>query len=338
MIQATLRTNFFQTGPDGEPKTYVSFKLDPHADPGPAGPAAQVRDLGVLARGRGRAPALRQGRARRPALVRPPRGLPHRGPGPGQGADGEERGDRAGRCQGRVLRQEPAGPGGGPRRLAGRGHRQLQDLHLRPAGHHRQPGRRRGRAAGRRGAPRRRRPLPGGGRRQGHRDVLRHRQRRGRSTTGSGSATPSPPAARSATTTRPWASPRAAPGSRSSATSASSAWTPRTRTSPSSASATCPATCSATACCCPSTSGWSRPSTTGTSSSTPSPDAAKSFAERQRMFDLPRSLLGGLRHELISRRRRRLPAQREVDPDLPAGAPGARDPEAVGPAADARPT
>ena len=32
--------------------------------------------------------------------------------------------------------------------------------------------------------------------------------------------------------------------------------------------ATCPATCSATACCCPSTSGWSRPSTTGTCSST----------------------------------------------------------------------
>ena len=35
------------------------------------------------------------------------------------------------------------------------------------------------------------------------------------------------------------------------------------------ASATCPATCSATGCCCRSTSGWSRRSTTGTSSSTP---------------------------------------------------------------------
>jgi len=28
VIRATLRTNFFQTGPDGQPKTYISFKLD----------------------------------------------------------------------------------------------------------------------------------------------------------------------------------------------------------------------------------------------------------------------------------------------------------------------
>ena len=53
------------------------------------------------------------------------------------------------------------------------------------------------------------------------------------STTASGSTTRSPPAARPATTTRRWASPRAAPGSRSSGTSASWAWTPRPRTSPS---------------------------------------------------------------------------------------------------------
>ena len=54
-------------------------------------------------------------------------------------------------------------------------------------------------------------------------------------------------------------------------------WTPRPRTSPWSASATCPATCSATGCCCPSTSGWSRRSTTGTSSSTRHPDPASSY-------------------------------------------------------------
>jgi glutamate dehydrogenase len=29
LVGATLRTNFFQAGPDGEPKTYTSFKLDP---------------------------------------------------------------------------------------------------------------------------------------------------------------------------------------------------------------------------------------------------------------------------------------------------------------------
>jgi glutamate dehydrogenase len=88
-------------------------------------------------------------------------------------------------------------------------------------------------------------------------------------TTGSGSVTRSPRAGRSATTTRRWASPPAAPGSRCAATSARWGWTARPRTSPASASATCPATCSATACCSPSTSGWWRPSTTATSSSTP---------------------------------------------------------------------
>ncbi len=63
------------------------------------------------------------------------------------------------------------------------------------------------------GAPRRRRRLPRRRRRQGHGDVLRHRQRHRPSNTASGSATRSPPAARPATTTRRWASPRAAPGS-----------------------------------------------------------------------------------------------------------------------------
>jgi glutamate dehydrogenase len=33
VIQATNRTNYFQTDADGEPKPYVSFKLDPHAVP-----------------------------------------------------------------------------------------------------------------------------------------------------------------------------------------------------------------------------------------------------------------------------------------------------------------
>ena len=46
-----------------------SFKLDPQRDPRPARAAAEVRDLRLLAAGRGRAPALRRGRPRRPALV-----------------------------------------------------------------------------------------------------------------------------------------------------------------------------------------------------------------------------------------------------------------------------
>lgn len=72
-----------------------------------------------------------------------------------------------------------------------------------------------------------------------------------------------------------------------SGTSASSATTPRPRTSPSSASATCPVTSSATACCSPSTSAWWPPSTTATSSSTrprtrppPTPSAAASSSCR----------------------------------------------------------
>ena len=64
-----------------------------------------------------------------------PRGLPHRGPRPGQGAGGEERGDRAGRREGR-LRGARAGPGrGGTRR--GRG--VLPHVHLGPPRRHRQP-------------------------------------------------------------------------------------------------------------------------------------------------------------------------------------------------------
>ena len=158
-----------------------------------------------------------------------------------------------------------------PRRVDGRGHRLLHDLHLRAARHHRQPGRRRERAARATSyattattptwsspptrAPRRSPTSPTASRR----------------TTASGSATRSPAAARSATTTRRWASPPAAPGSRCSGTSGRWASTARPRTSPASASATCPATSSATACCAPSTPSWSPPSTTATSSWTPIP-------------------------------------------------------------------
>ena len=146
----------------------------------PARPAAEVRDLGLQPPGRGRAPALRPGRPRRAALVRPARGLPHRGARPGQGADGEERRHRAGRRQGRVRRQAPAGRPDRPRGPAGRGHHVLPHVHQRPARHHRQPGHGRrppaGRAAAAGGAPRRRRHLPGRRCRQGHGDVLRHRE------------------------------------------------------------------------------------------------------------------------------------------------------------------
>ena len=157
-----------------------------------------------------------------------------------------------------------------------------------------------------RGAPRWRRSVPGRRRRQGHGDVLRYRQRHfGRAWLLARRRVRLGRFAR----LRPqgaWASPPRARGNRSSATSARSAATARRRTSPASASATCPATCSATACCCRGTSGcWPR-STIAMSSSIPNPDAARSFAERERMFKLPRSSWDDYDKSLISQGRRRV--------------------------------
>ena len=91
-----------------------------------------------------------------------------------------------------------------------------------------------------------------------------------------------------------------------------------------SASATWPATCSATACCCRRTSGcWPR-SIISTSSSTRTPDAAASFAERQRLFDLPRSSWEDYDRKLISKGGGVLPAQRQVDQAVAAGTDHAR--------------
>ncbi len=73
-----------------------------------------------------------------------------------------------------------------------------------------------------------------------------------------------------------------------------------TPTSQWSASATCRATCSATACCCRATSGCWLPSTTAISSSTPTPNPASSFAERERLFKLPRSSWADYDAALIS--------------------------------------
>ncbi len=214
------------------------LQVRPAGDPGPPAAAPVLRDLGVLAARRGRAPALRLGRPRWSALERSAGGLPHRDPRPGQGAGGQERGDRAGRGEGRVLREEPPRPVGRPRCLAHRGQGRLPRVHRVDARHHGQPRGRRGRPARRRRPPRRRRPLPRRRRGQGHGDLLRPRQLDRRRVRLLARATRSRPAGRSATTTRPWASPPAGPGSRSSGTSASSASTPRPRTSPSPVSGT----------------------------------------------------------------------------------------------------
>ena len=75
---------------------------------------------------------------------------------------------------------------------------------------------------------------------------------------------------------------------------------PDARSSPWSASATCPATSSATACCSRSTSAWSAAFDHRHVFLDPDPDAAVSFAERQRLFALPRSSWADYDPALIS--------------------------------------
>ena len=174
VIRAMLRTNYFQTGQDeaAEPPVLQARPVGAALAP-PAAPA--LRDLRLLAAHRGRAPPRRPGGARRHPLVGPPRGLPHRGARPDEGPDGEERGDRPGRAPRaaswssarRPSARGPARGGGGV----------LPDVHPRPARPDRQHRRRRGGAAARSGALRRRRPVSRRGRRQGHGDVLGHRER-----------------------------------------------------------------------------------------------------------------------------------------------------------------
>ena len=108
LIMATLRTNYWCRDAAGAPKRFLSFKFDPAKVPGLARAEADVRDLRLLDALRRRAPARRQGRARRPALVGPARGLPHRSARPRQGADGQEHGDRAGRLEGRLRAEARA--------------------------------------------------------------------------------------------------------------------------------------------------------------------------------------------------------------------------------------
>ena len=219
--------------------------------------------------------------------------------GPGQGADGQEHRHRADRRQGR-LRRQAAARRPLPRGPARRGPGLLQDLHRGAPLADRQPGRRRRRPRRPRRAARRRRHLPGGRRRQGDGDLLRPGQldlgrarllagrrlrlrRLGRlRPQGHGHHRP-----RRLGVGHP-ALPRARPRRRTG------------RTSPSSASATCPATSSATGCCCPSTSGCVAAFDHRHVFVDPSPDAASSFAERRRLFDLPRSSWADYDPALIS--------------------------------------
>ncbi len=111
-----------------------------------------------------------------------------------------------------------------------------------------------------------------------------------------------------ATTTRRWASPPAAPGSPSAPLPGAGRGHPDPRTSPSSASATCPATCSATACCC------QRAPPPGRRLRPPAhlhrPDAGRGHRRAPsaaRLFELPRSSWDDYDTAADLRGRRRLP-------------------------------
>ena len=167
---ATLRTNWFQTDEAGHPRPCVVLKFDP----------AQVPDLPLprpmfelfVYSPRVEGVHLRAGRvARVDPLVGLPRRLPHRSARPDEGAAGQKRGDRAVRRQRRFRRQTTA------RRRCRAAHRSgglLSPLHRRTPRRDRQPRREQRRDVGGRGPRpsctfRRRRPLSGRRRGQGHR-------------------------------------------------------------------------------------------------------------------------------------------------------------------------
>ena len=248
--------------------------------------AAAVRDLRALAQARRHPPARRHGRARRPALERSPRRLPHRDPRADEDAEAEERDHRPGRVEGRLRAEGPAAA------AAGAGHvpdRALPRVRLRPARRHRQPG-----AAARSCT----RPTwsattttmptssspPTRARRTSPTPPTRCRRN-----TASGSATRSRRAAATATTTSARGSRRAAPGSASATTSATSASTCRRSRSPASASATWPATSSATALLRSQATRLVAAFNHQHLFLDPTPDPETSFAERARLFALPRS-------------------------------------------------
>ena len=169
-----------------------------------------------------------------------------------------------------------------------------------------------------RGPLRRRRPVPGRRRRQGHRHLLRHRQRGlaelrllARRRVRVGRLERLRPQGR-------WGSPRAARGSRSSAISASSAPTSRRPTSRWSGSATCRATCSATGCCCSRHIRLVAAFNHMHVFLDPDPDPETSFDERKRLFELPRSAWSDYDASLISAGGGVFSRSRQVDRALPS--------------------
>ena len=291
LVEAAVRTNFFQIDADGRPRPTIAFKFDCRKVDGLPLPRPLCEIFVYSPRVEG--VHLRFGKVARGGIRWSDRPQDFRTEvlGPRQGAAGQERRDRAGRRQGR-LRAEAAAAGRRDRDAwLAEGTGSLPHLHVArcstspttssPTGSCRRPTP----CATTATTPtwsspptRARRPSPTS-------------PTRSRSSTASGSATPSRRGGSPATTTR------------SMGITARGAWeavkrhfremdvdiqtTPFTRRR---ASATCPGDVFGNGMLLSSArSGSSPPSTTATSSSIPTPIRRRRFAERKRLFDLPRS-------------------------------------------------
>ena len=168
-IEAIVRTNAYV--PD---RSFLSFKLVSERVPEMPKPrplyevwvySTEMEAIHLRAR---------DGVPWRDPLVRPTGGLPHRGPRPDEGAEGEERRHRPRRVQGRFRPQADVDR---PRARQGRGREAVRHLHGRVARRHRQPREGGGRPPGGRPRDGRPRSLPRGRGGQGHRGTVRHGQR-----------------------------------------------------------------------------------------------------------------------------------------------------------------
>ncbi len=310
---------------DGAVHAYMSFKLEPSAHPRPARAAARA-SRSSSTRPRVEGVHLRFGAVARGGL---------------RWSDRRDdfRTEVLGLVKAQMVKNAvivPVGAKGGffckqlpdsgrPRRVAGRGHRLLHDLHLRPARHHRQPRRRRDRAARATSSattattPTSWSPPTRAPRRSPTSPTASPR------TTASGSATPSPPAARSATTTRRWASPPGAPGCRCSGTSASAGIDCQTEDFTAVGIGDMSGDVFGNGMLCSEHIRLVAAFDHRDIFLDPDPDAATSYAERQRLFDAAALELAGLRHVADLRGRRRLlPLARSRSRSTTPGPRGAR--------------
>ena len=139
LIRAALRTNFYQH----PARPVVSIKVDSRKVEGMPSPRPMF-EIYVHSR-RLEGIHLRGGKVARGGhpLERPPRRLPHRGPGPDEDPDGQELDHRARGLEGRLRAEGRRAAAPRPRRLPDR---PLPRVRLRPARRHRQHRGRQGRS------------------------------------------------------------------------------------------------------------------------------------------------------------------------------------------------